>query len=424
MVLSRTRKVLILVLFALALLMVGLNYFSEAVSGYTTFSYDESKVFASVLIAVMLIVGFPCLMAFPKRYAFGGLGFGFFLSVYSFAGALSLHCFHLRDSNAVLMESLFTMTTILITFSGLEGFTSLWQNVIVASVEIIGHVVCVYCVNNFFDFFDVGGSTTIHMYGALFGLATSAGIHIVNRKLEKVEKRSMEVNSLPSFDENGYVGDQFAFFGTLVLWALWPVFASGPTTSSVAVVFQIFNTLVCLSGSTISAILFSMMVKHEEVYDWKIDPVDAINWTLAGGVFCGTFLGVVENSWVFFLGGYLIGTLSVITSTYLSPLIERKLGIRDTCGILNLHGIPGFLGGIMTMVYIYANERTWEVEIIYTILAMGIPAIVLGLLVGFIVARIDRVREEVTFDDAEAWTGFVERKIPEVDYKADAIAAE
>jgi ammonium transporter Rh len=36
----------------------------------------------------------------------------------------------------------------------------------------------------------------------------------------------------------------------------------------------------------------------------------------------------------------------VVGYVYLSPYLARKIGLDDTCGVHNLHGIPGIIGGL------------------------------------------------------------------------------
>lgn len=42
--------------------------------------------------------------------------------------------------------------------------------------------------------------------------------------------------------------------------------------------------------------------------------------------------------------------MSVLGYTNLQPFLERRLGLLDTCGILNLHGMPGLIGGFAVMI--------------------------------------------------------------------------
>jgi len=44
--------------------------------------------------------------------------------------------------------------------------------------------------------------------------------------------------------------------------------------------------------------------------------------------------------------GLLSGFLSVFGYVYITPWLEEKLGVHDTCGVHNLHGMPGLMGGI------------------------------------------------------------------------------
>ena len=45
--------------------------------------------------------------------------------------------------------------------------------------------------------------------------------------------------------------------------------------------------------------------------------------------------------------GLAAGTITTLGFAFLSPLLEEKTGLGDTCGVHNLHGMPGLLGGLV-----------------------------------------------------------------------------
>lgn len=81
---------------------------------------------------------------------------------------------------------------------------------------------------------------------------------------------------------------------------------------------------------------------------------DILNASLAGGVAIGAPSGVITNPAASLSIGLLVGIISTICFIKLTPFLERTIGLYDTCGINNLHGIPGLLGGILSAIVIAA----------------------------------------------------------------------
>ena len=71
------------------------------------------------------------------------------------------------------------------------------------------------------------------------------------------------------------------------------------------------------------------------------------NATLAGGVAIGSAANLVIGPGGALAVGVGAGLLSTCGYAYLMPRLEAAIGLRDTCGVHNLHGMPGVLGGLV-----------------------------------------------------------------------------
>ena len=78
--------------------------------------------------------------------------------------------------------------------------------------------------------------------------------------------------------------------------------------------------------------------------------VDIQNATLAGGVAVGSAADLTIRPWAAILVGLIASFVSVWGYTVLQPWLEQQFGLYDTCGVHNLHGMPGLIGGISGVI--------------------------------------------------------------------------
>jgi ammonium transporter Rh len=133
--------------------------------------------------------------------------------------------------------------------------------------------------------------------------------------------------------------------GTLFLWMYWPSFNCGVFATTEYTKSQIIiNTILSLSGSCMATFMTSAFLKD------KFTMEHLLNATLAGGVVIGAAAGILYNPGAALAIGILTGVVSTLCFHSLTHQMELKLGIYDTCGVNNLHGIPGIIGGILSGV--------------------------------------------------------------------------
>merc|ERR1711898_28618 len=104
----------------------------------------------------------------------------------------------------------------------------------------------------------------------------------------------------------------------------------------------VINTVLALAACCVTAFFVDAYVRPEN----KFDMVSIQNATLAGGVAVGSSSDLVIQPWGALCIGMGAGWLSVFGYVYMSPHLEKKYGLHDTCGGHNLHGMPGILGAI------------------------------------------------------------------------------
>jgi len=264
-----------------------------------------------------------------------------------------------------LMLAEFSVATTLIAMGAVLGRLRVFQYALLTLL-----LVPLYALNEWIvldnglgftkGFQDSAGSIVIHAFGAYFGLAASIAV-------TTAQQRSKPIESDPT-------SDRFAMLGSMVLWLFWPSFATA------IVPFEqmpqtIVNTILALSGATIATYVLSTYF-----HQGKTSMVDMANAALAGGVSIGSTCNIVGPGGAFTIG-LLAGTLSVVGYVFLQPMLESKIKLVDTCGVHNLHGMPGLLGGLCAIVVVPGVAGPQIVGIGLTL----VIAIIGGTVAGFLI---------------------------------------
>ena len=293
-------------------------------------------------VHVMIFVGFGFLMTYLEKYNFNSIVYNFLIASLCIQYTILIngffHClFHDNYHKINLdIQSLITgdfgAGTVLISFGVLLGKTNLLEMVIILLLELL-----FYSINESigvikYQAVDMGGSMYVHTFGAYFGLAVS--LMLTN---SKKLKKSRFISNRQS--------DLFAMIGTLFLWMFWPSF-NGALAVGNAQHRVVINTVLALTNSCISAVIFSKLLRKYH----RLSMVDIQNASLAGGVAIGSSSDLVIGPYVSLIIGGVAGALSVIGYIYISPFLESRFGLHDTCGVHNLHGLPGILGGVSGII--------------------------------------------------------------------------
>lgn len=288
-------------------------------------------------VHVMMFIGFGFLMTFLKRYGYSAVALNFMIAAIVLQWATLCQGFYhtfdgrtLRITIESMLNADFASASVLISFGAVLGVTTPLQLIIMAICEIAIFASNEHLGLHIMEISDVGASMLVHTFGAYFGLAVS----FVLRRDVTSSKEGATYNS-----------DIFAMIGTIFLWLFWPSFNAGFAEGD-AQHRAIMNTYYSLAACCVTAFAVSSLVSHEH----KFDMVHIQNSTLAGGVAIGTAADMMIHPFGAMIVGSIAGAISVLGYRYLTPRIHRLLGIHDTCGVHNLHGMPGVIAAIVGAV--------------------------------------------------------------------------
>jgi len=317
-------------------------------------------------VHVMIFIGFGFLMTFLKKYGLSAVSLNMLNAVICLQWATLIYGFvHLHhcktysdtemdaEGNFICTEkwpgpgkiylnitesmlySDFAAAAVLISFGVVIGTTSPLQLITMSLIEIVIFAVNEVIGRKIFKAIDAGDTIFVHTFGAYFGLACSRVLYDKN-----VEKSKNE--------GSGYTSDLFSMIGTIFLWMFWPSFNSATAIPGDAQQRAILNTYFSLCACVLSAFAMSALLNDHKKFVME----HIQNATLAGGVAIGAVADLMVGPWAALTIGGLAGILSVVGFEFVSPWLSKRLHVHDTCGVHNLHGMPGVFGSLISCIVV------------------------------------------------------------------------
>ena len=363
-------------------------------------------------VHVMMFIGFGFLMTFLKHHSWSGVSINFIAAAVAIQFYILFHGFwnavahndwttNINISTDMFIRADYCAAAILISFGAVIGKINVAQMLVMVFIESFVYSLQEMLVYEKIKTIDAGGSIVIHTFGAYYGLMFSL---IFSPKT---------VIGNP-YNDSCYNSNLFSMIGTIFLWMHWPSFNAGIVENTAAMHRAVANTILSLTGSCVSTFMVSALFN-----EGKFHMEDILNATLAGGVIIGSSCDIITYPFISLLLGFFAGVLSTVGFKRITRFLEHHIGLFDTAGINNLHGMPGFLGGIFSAIIIAGySANVWSnappeytftdyfsqggLQIAGTFTSAGF-GLVSGAISAFIVKYLPLNQTQSLFEDKPYW---------------------
>lgn len=367
------------------ILMSIITFAQETASDLPAEVINDQRYNRAIHIMVMLLIGFGFLMVFVRKYGRSALTATFLLV----STALPLY-FVVKGTGILggaseeiekLILAEFGAASLLIAAGAVLGRLKMPQYILLGLLFIPAYAFNEWVVLggglgliDVGSVIDTGGSIVIHAFGAIFGLGVA---------LTMTTKQDMEKTI-----ESDATSDRYSMLGSMALWVFWPSFCAALVSPS-EMPHTVVNVIIALCGSTLATYIFSISLRK------KISIADIANAALAGGVAIGSSCVQASHSAALIIG-IMAGGISTLGFAVIQSRQQKWMRIIDTCGVTNLHGIPGLMGGLAVLPLMTGlNIGSQLLGILITV--------VVAFSAGFIVGKILPVlgRKTEAYEDSE-----------------------
>ncbi|XP_072533481.1 rh blood group, D antigen [Salminus brasiliensis] len=346
-------------------------------------------------VHVMVFLGFGFMATFLVRYGFSSVGFSMLVAAMAVQWATLLNGFLLISSSSwkirmkiqSLVDAELCASSALVAMGAVHGKTNPVQLLLMSLMAVTGFVVNQWLIHTLFK--TLASFMSLHVFGALFGVMTS---WVLYRRENTPKHQKEKFNSKSGL---------FAMFGTLFLWMFWPSFNSALVKYKIIA----YGTYLALAVSTVTAMAVSALSSPKG----KINMVHVQGSILAAGVATGAAVTTVP--WMDMTIGFCAALLSTLGFRYLKDHMLHAFECHDTCGVLNVHAIPGMLGyfAYLLIRLVRVDDGTVAIRLamhhisilLITVSMSLVSGIITGLLLKWSFWRPQQDRK--CFDDQAFW---------------------
>ena len=350
------------------------NNEKSKLKGWDVYNTIENKFKLFQEVNIMIFLGFGFLRSFLKHYSWTSIALTLMAGVLSTEfGLFMLICWsaifstewttgnfnfqHLLDANICAGSVIISLGTLL-------GKISMPQYIILILTETMSSTLNYCLLRQILHIIDVGGTLTMHLFGALFGGIFSFISFFSKNERERI-RDSKHLGS-------NYYSIIFSIFGSLILISYWPSFNTcliddklrrpNDNGNYKPKYDGIINTYFAVIGSIISTFFTSPIFN-----EGKLDIQDILNSCFSGGIAIGGCCHLIDHYWLSILIGLFTGVVTTVVSNLISQRFKFN-GYHDTANALFYHGVPGFIGGIFTTIFVgnlprlikYSDAGVWS----------------------------------------------------------------
>jgi len=377
------------------LFLLGLSFIANASelsdNGISPEIISDQRYNRAIHIMAMLLVGFGFLMVFVRKYGRSALTATFLLVSTSLPLYLLVKSSGITGSVSDEIEKLilaeFGAASLLIAAGAVLGRLKMPQYILLGLLFVPFYIFNEWIVLNgglglikAGAVVDTGGSIVIHAFGAIFGL----GVALTMTTKQEFEK-TIETDS---------TSDRYSMLGSMMLWIFWPSFCAALVTPA-QMPHTVVNVILALCGSTLTTYIASVSLRK------KINIADIANAALAGGVAIGSTCANASHTFAVIIG-ILAGGLSTFGFAVIQSRQQKWMKIIDTCGVTNLHGLPGLMGGLAALPIIHGiNMQGQLMGILTTIVVAFLTGIITGKILPLLGRKTEAYEDADEFLDAE-----------------------